>query len=314
MMSRRHFLAAGAAIGAAASLPRPLLAGAETSPKPDSALRLTILHTNDVHSHLEPMPSGEFEGMGGAPGRSQFIKAMRARNRNVLLLDAGDMFQGTPYFNLFTGEAELEVMNAMGYDAGTIGNHEFDAGVERLGEVIAKHARFPILNCNYGLDNTPLKGLTREYHVMEKEGLRIGLLGVGIALKGLVPDRWIGETEYRDPIANARRVAQVLRNDERCDFIIALSHISIDGAERGTQPGDRILIREVPEINLIIGGHNHFLLPAPEASWRGKEEGMGYVAQAGWGGTHIGILEFDVYSRGKRELSAARVAALQATA
>ena len=296
-MNRRHFLQSSAALGlACAAAPAGLLAAPA---KPASALRLTLLHTNDTHSRIDPMDTGEHEGLGGVAGRKTMVDAWRAREKHVLLLDAGDVLQGTPYFNLFKGEPEFKAMNELGYLASAIGNHEFDAGIERLAELVGGHARFPFLCCNYGLENTPLLGKVKEYMIQEVDGLRVGILGLGIKLEGLVFPGFYGEVQYRDPIADATRVAGVLKNDEKCDFIIALSHLNIQSRSEGTykdpQPGDRDLIRSVPEINAIIGGHNHWLLPEPERAYRGEKHPMGYVAQVGWAGTHLGVMQFDLF-------------------
>jgi len=300
-MRRREFLRTAAGIAGAVALGGP---GAALGGKPSSALRLTILHTNDVHSQIEPMDAGDFAGFGGASARSALIKKLRGQNDHVLLLDAGDMMQGTPYFNLFQGEVEMKVMNGMGYDAATIGNHDFDAGIERLADLTRNHAEFPILNCNYEFANTPMKGLARDYLIKEVDGARIGLLGVGIKTEGLVPANLVGETRYLDPVAEARRVAQRLRNDEKCDLIICLSHINLLEREKqlSKEPGDRDLIREVPELDLVLGGHNHYLLDRPEGHFRDKEKTMGYVAQTGWGGTHLGVIQVDLFGKGERDV------------
>ncbi|MDK2970491.1 MAG: 5-nucleotidase [Candidatus Sumerlaeota bacterium] len=297
-MKRRDFLRFGGATAAAL-----LLAGPEAFARPASALRLTLLHTNDVHSHLEPRDSGRFAGLGGAPARMALIEKVRAANPHVLLLDAGDIFQGTPYFNLYNGLPEIEAMNLQGYAAGTIGNHDFDAGIERLAELARDTARFPFLNANYDFAGTPMEGLSRESLVIERDGLRIGLFGLGIKLAGLVSSRLYGATQYRDPIADARRVARRLRHDDGCDFIVCLSHINIKKAGGADdEPGDRDLITAVPEIDVILGGHNHILLETPEAYER-PGASTGFVNQTGWAGTHIGVLQFDVYGRGKSELA-----------
>lgn len=304
-MRRRDFLkATGAAFGLAA-VGVPGLLGA----RPASALRLTLVHTNDVHSHLEPKAEGEFAGLGGAPARSSFIERLRGENDHVLLLDAGDTIQGTPYFNLFQGEPEMRAMSAQGYVASTIGNHEFDGGMEQLAHILTEHARFPFLNANYDFRNTPMQGITRESLLLEREGLRIGLLGLGIKLEGLVSSSLYGETRYLDPIAHGRRVAQRLRHDEGADFIICLSHISIGShtPRPGEEPGDRQVIDAVPEIDVILGGHNHLLLRRPLRHER--PTGAGYVNQVGWAGTHMGVLHFDVFGRGQTDLVEAHVAA-----
>lgn len=294
-MNRRQFLRAGAGLMASTALAGDLYAMVA---KPTSALRLLILHTNDTHSHLDPMEKGEFAGMGGVSARAMLLREIRGRSRreNILLFDAGDILQGTPYFNLFQGEPEIKAMNALRYDAATLGNHEFDAGIDRLAELVRDHARFPFLNCNYDLSDTPLQGHVRESMIIDRDGARVGVLGLGIKLEGLVFPGYYGNLRYRDPIADAQRVARQLKEDEKCDFVIALSHLNIESRlEHGREPGDRDIIREVPEINLVIGGHNHWLLREPEV--RHRKEGAGYVAQAGWAGTHLGFLRFDLYDQ-----------------
>jgi 5'-nucleotidase len=303
-MKRRRFL--GGSLASLAALQASALPA-----KPPSALRLTLLHTNDVHSHLEPKSGGEYAGLGGAAARSAVIRKVRSEHKNVLLLDSGDILQGTPYFNLFHGEPEMKVMSAQGYVASTVGNHDFDAGIERLAELAAKHMNFPFLCSNYDFSNTPMKELTRDWIIVQTEGLRIGLFGLGIKLDGLVPAKSYGETRYLNPLEQARRVASRLRNDERCDFIIGLSHVNLWGVgERQSvtgEPGDHDLIREVPEIDVILSGHNHILLGGAERIERAQAPG--YVNQVGWAGTHFGLLQFDVYGRGRRELASSGVLA-----
>jgi 5'-nucleotidase len=309
MMNRRSFLQ-GAAAAAVALHTLPLAA----KPKPASALRLTILHTNDTHSHIEPIEATEHAGLGGVVARAAMLQKLRAEHENLLLLDAGDFLQGTPYFNLFGGKVELQAMSQLGYDAGTIGNHEFDGGVGQLASMVQQHANFPILNCNYDFSDTPMKGVAREHLVIEKQGLRIGLLGLGIKLEGLVPMKHVGATRYLNPIENAQRVATHLREEEKCDYVIALSHLNLRSAaetEWTDMPGDRDLVREVPGIDLIIGGHNHWLLPHPESFFRSKERQMGYITQAGWAGTLLGMLQFDIFERDKKELAASRSLAVR---
>ena len=311
-MNRRHFLGLGA-LAAGSTL---IGATPGFAAKPAMATRLTILHTNDTHSNLDPMDRGEFMGMGGAEARAAFVRTMRQRHENVIVLDAGDILQGTPFFNLFQGEAEIAVMNAIGYDASAIGNHEFDAGIDRLAELVRDHAQFPFLCANYDFSATPMAGLARESMVIERSGLRVGMVGLGIRLESLVSPSQRGDTQYSSPLEAAERVAKHLREEEKCDFIIGLSHISIGGTSRSTggEPGDRDVIRAVGEIDLVIGGHNHLLLPEPERHFRGREATMGTVAQAGWGGTHMGVLQFDIFERGKVELARATMPSLEAMA
>jgi len=197
-MKRRTFvqrISAATGMVAAGALPLEAFNGM------DEISRITILHTNDMHSRIEPFPldGTKYEGKGGMARRASMIKAVRKEVDNVLLLDAGDIFQGTPYFNMFGGELEFKLMSKMGYDAATFGNHDFDGSIAGLVKQMP-HADFPFVISNYNFSNTPLSGKTKEYMIFEKGGIKVGLTGVGIKLKGLVPKDLIGETQYLDPI------------------------------------------------------------------------------------------------------------------
>lgn len=302
VINRRRFMQlTGAAAATAVFAPGEMLAQSA------SALDLVILHTNDVHSHLEAVKSGDFKGLGGAAIRHAMIEKIRAQNKHVLLFDSGDMFQGTAWFNLYQGEAEIKAMSAQGYTAGAVGNHDFDAGIERLAEVTKAHANFPLLCTNLAFKNTPMEGLTRESIVLDIDGLRVGVLGTSIMLDGLVSKRLYGDTQYSDPAAAASRVAKRLRNDEKCDFIICLSHSSLYGQRNpngNSEPGDRAISRDAPEIDIVLGGHNHILMSEPERIDRGSAP-LGFIQQTGWAGTHVGAMNFRIYERGKRELGLA---------
>ncbi len=306
-MKRRDFLrttlgTAGAAAMTGFGAPLALAeeaTGAEAGPaKSSSALRLTLIHTNDVHSHMEPMGMGRYAGLGGAPARAALIKKIRDASDHLLLLDAGDIIQGTAYFNLFQGEPEFRAMSMQNYDAAAIGNHDFDAGLDRMADLIDNFANFPMLCANYDFNDTPVKGKTRESIVKEIDGARVGIFGLGIKLQGLVSGRMFGATQYLDPTENARRVARQLRHDEKCDFIICLSHLNVHhrddpGSQMG-EAGDRDLITDVPEIDVILGGHNHFRLTE---RFDREGAGTGYVNQTGWAGTHLGVLQFDLFDK-----------------
>src|SRR5687768_6026271 len=164
-------------------------------------VKIVILHTNDVHSHLEPFPANDpkYPGLGGVERRSALIRDVRAKEKNVILLDAGDIFQGTPYFNMFGGEVEMKLMTAMGYDATAIGNHDFDGGLDNLAKQL-KHADFPMLVANYDFTGTPMEGKTIPYKIFEHEGIKTGVFGLGIEMAGLVDSRLYGKTVYLDPI------------------------------------------------------------------------------------------------------------------
>ena len=188
------------------------------APCTENVCKLTILHTNDVHSHLDPFPANhpKYAGMGGSEARAKLISALKADDPELLLLDAGDMFQGTPYYNYFKGVPELKIMNLLGYDAGTLGNHEFDNGTSGLASVIPT-AKFPILNCNYGLEGTELKGLIKPYQIFKRKGLRIGVFGLGINLQGLVDRKLSGNVVYYKAEVAAQEIASArLMTGDHC--------------------------------------------------------------------------------------------------
>ncbi len=287
-MNRRHFiqtLGSGMALVGTGAFPLQALAA-----EPE-ILQLTILHTNDVHSRIEPFPmdGSRYQGMGGAARRAAMIKRIREEQQHVLLLDAGDIFQGTPYFNVYGGELEMKLMTRMGYDAATLGNHDFDAGIEGL-EKQLPNASFPLINCNYDFSNTILNGKVKPYQIFKKEQIKIGVLGVGIELEGLVPQALYKETRYLDPLANANKYADILRRDEKCDFVICLSHLGYQ--YRDSKVSDIVLARNSRNIDLIIGGHTHTFLDAPtvETNLEGRQV---LINQVGWAGIMLGRL--DVY-------------------
>ncbi len=291
-MKRRHFIKrAGITTFLAGSGAFPDLLTAADLERPEIE-KLCILHTNDVHSHLEPFPmdGGRFEGMGGAARRLSLIKKIRATEKQVLLLDCGDVFQGTPYFNLYNGELDIKVMSEMQYDASTIGNHEFDAGMEGLAQQIDKGG-FPFLNCNYDFSDTPLLEKTLPYKIFEKGAIKIGVLGVGIELEGLVPGYLIGNTQYQDPIAQANKYAAILKHDHKCDYVICLSHLGFQ-YKRNDKVSDQILAERSTDLDLILGGHTHTFLPEPLAVKNAAGRSI-LINQVGFAGICLGRL--DVY-------------------
>ncbi len=261
----------------------------------DDAVKITILHTNDVHSRMDPFPagSGKLEGFGGVARRATLINRIRSSNKHVLLLDAGDLLQGTPYFNLFKGEVEFQAMNAMKYDVATIGNHDFDAGVEQLA-TNTKNANFQFVNVNYDFRNTPMNGLVIPYVIKQVEHIKIGIFGVGIALEGLVPKAWYGETRYLDPIYHASTTALRLRKEEKCDYVICISHLGYKG--RSLDINDVILAQSTANIDLIIGGHTHTFLDMPDAR-RNIQGQPVLINQVGWAGIRLGRLDVTISPR-----------------
>ena len=289
MLNRKEFIR-HSGMAAAALMTGPLIAQAANW---DDAERLTILHTNDTHSRLDPFPmdGSRNQGLGGVAARAAQIKQIREEEEHVLLLDAGDIFQGTPYFNLYKGEPEIKAMTAMGYDATTIGNHDFDAGMENLATQLRLHASFPMLVCNYGVSETPLEGVVQPWKVFKKGRLKIGVLGVGIEGKGLIPDNLFGKVVYLDPIIEANRVAALLKKEEDCDFVICLSHLGnkYTGEDKVS---DEVLAKESENIDLIIGGHTHTFLEKPLV-YSNKKGDQVIVNQVGFAGLILGRLDFE---------------------
>ncbi len=251
--------------------------------------RLTILHTNDTHSNIDPFPENhaKYPGMGGVVRRYELIRKIRSEEDHVLLLDAGDIFQGTPYFNRFGGSLEMRLMTELGYEAATMGNHDFDAGME--GFVKARQlADFPFLCSNYDFANTPIDGHVQDTLILKKGKIRVGIFGVGVALKGLVPDDKFGETRYLDPIEIANDKAAQLKK-EGCDLIICLSHLGYE--YESDKVSDRVLAAKTRNIHLIIGGHTHTFLPEPVVH-QNLDGNPVLVNQVGWAGVHVGRIDF----------------------
>ena len=226
--------------------------------------KITILHTNDVHSHIEPFSKdhSEFPNRGGFERRSTILNSIRSKNPNTLLLDAGDIFQGTPYFNFYNGELEFKLMSLLEYDAVTIGNHDFDNGITGLNEQMP-NASFDFLISNYDFKNTVLDGKTSDYKIYTKSGIKIGVFGLGIELEGLVTKELYRETKYLDPIDIAQDVAKKLKNEEKCDLIICLSHLGYKYDNLPNRVCDYNLAKKTKDIDLIIGGHTHTFMNEP---------------------------------------------------
>jgi 5'-nucleotidase len=289
MLNRKKFIK-NAALSAGAMMVGPsMLRAAEYF----SPLKLTILHTNDTHSRLEPFPmdGGRNQGLGGIAGRATLINKIREEEENVLLLDAGDIFQGTPYFNLYKGEPEIKAMSAMKYDATTIGNHDFDAGMENLATQLIRHANFPMLIANYDFTSTPMEHKTQPYKVFKKGKIRIGVFGIGIEAKGLIPDNLFGATKYSDPIQKANEIAAILKRKEDCDMIICLSHLGNKYKEKNSI-SDEVMAKDSENIDLIIGGHTHTFLDKPIVYTNKKGDEV-IVNQVGYAGIILGRLDFE---------------------
>lgn len=284
-MERRLFLQQTGVV-AGAAIVAPSLISAKKKPN-----KLVILHTNDTHSNIDPFPVNhpKFPNMGGVSRRASLIRSIRDQEENVLLLDAGDIFQGTPYFNKFKGVLEMKTMAAMNYDIVTLGNHDFDIGMEAYKSALS-HASFQVVNANYELSSTPLKEVVKPYTIIRKAGFKIGVFGVGVDLQGLVPnENWKGLT-YQDPIAAAQKQADALRK-EGCDVVICLSHLGYE--YKTNQVSDKILAASTHGINVIIGGHTHTFLEDMQ-EFKNKEGKAVFVNQVGYGGLKLGRIDIEL--------------------
>lgn len=287
-MKRRQFITrtlSGAAWITAAGISSEVLASTT------STRRLTLLHTNDVHSHIDPFPADHSRNpnMGGAARRATLIESIRKENPNTLLLDAGDIFQGTPYFNFYGGELEFKLMSMMQYDAATLGNHDFDGGLQGLLAQLP-HASFDILTANYDFSNTVLEGRFKPWKIFSKDGLRIGVFGLGIELAGLVGKKYYEETRYQDPVGVAQDVSNTLRMEEGCDLVVCLSHLGYE-YKNENKVSDLILARETDHIDVIIGGHTHTFLKEPTMITNRSGRNV-IVNQVGCYGLYLGRIDF----------------------
>ncbi|WP_088341347.1 bifunctional metallophosphatase/5'-nucleotidase [Robiginitalea sediminis] len=292
-MKRRSFIKTGMAGGLAAGFGGMSLSGCLGT----SEQVLTVLHTNDVHSHIDPFPHSHaaYPGMGGAARRASLIRSVREANPNTLLLDAGDIFQGTPYFNFYGGELEFRLMSRMGYDAATLGNHDFDNGLEGLLAQLP-YAEFPFLSANYDFTNTIMDGQVEPYRVFNRGGLRIGVFGLGIRLEGLVDPALYKETKYLNPYEQALDAARRLREEEAADLVICLSHLGYRYRD-ADRPSDVNLALQTEGIDLIIGGHTHTFMEKAEVY--NNRKGMPVVVnQVGCYGINLGRVDF-TFSKGK---------------
>ena len=254
--------------------------------------KITILHTNDVHSHIDPFgpDDGRNANKGGVARRATLVETIRQDNPNTLLLDAGDIFQGTPYFNYYGGELEFKLMSMLKYDVATIGNHDFDNGIDGLYAQLP-HADFEFVSANYDFSNTIMDTHVKPYKIIVKDNIKIGIFGVGIKLEGLVDKNMYKETIYRDPIEVAQDMSRVLKEEEKCDLVICLSHIGYNYKNAPDKPSDLNLARATKDIDLIIGGHTHTFLPKPTIEKNSVGKNV-LVNQVGCYGLYLGKIDF----------------------
>ena len=254
--------------------------------------KITILHTNDVHSHIDPFPENDpiNPNSGGVVARSNLINFIKKGNPNTLVLDAGDVFQGTPYFNFFEGEVELKLMSKMGYNASTLGNHEFDNGIEKLAKSL-KHANFYFLNSNYTFKNTALENKISKYKIFNVDGIKIGVFGLGIELNGLVEKKLYTGINYLDPVEISIDITNELKFNHNCDLIICLSHLGFSYSKDKNIMCDLVLAKKTRNIDLIIGGHTHTFLEKP-VQIKNLDDKNVLINQVGCFGINLGKIDF----------------------
>jgi len=295
MINRRTFLTTSATFGATlAAFPRDVFSVADTV--------ITILHTNDTHSQIDPLPANDqYAGKGGVARRATLVKQIRKENPNTLLIDAGDVLQGTPYFNFYKGEVEYKAMSAIGYDVGTLGNHEFDSGVEALAAAL-KFANYEVVSANYDVKGTALESKVKRYVVKTVGGIRIGLFGLGVSPVALItPENFKGVT-FIDPIVAAREVVKKLRDEEHCTLVVCMSHL---GYFADGQRGDLLVASQIDGIDFIASGHTHTFMkePVTQAQPCGAKT---LIFQVGKSGIYVGRVDF-TFRNGKLASAAARL-------
>lgn len=287
-MNRRKFLQKTSASSAFIGLGGlPLSSCSNTFEK-----HITVLHTNDVHSHIDAFPKdhSKFPNLGGLARRAALVESIRKENKNTLLFDAGDIFQGTPYFNFYGGELEFKLMSMLKYDAATIGNHDFDNGLNGLYAQLP-HAKFDLLSANYDFSNTIMNEQTKPYTIYTIDGIKIGVYGIGIGLEGLVSKKLYKETVYLDPYEIAIETERKLKEEEQCNLIVCLSHLGYAYEAHDNRPDDLRLAAKTSYTDLIIGGHTHTFLDKPDIVRNTKDKEV-LVNQVGCFGINLGRIDF----------------------
>lgn len=247
---------------------------------------ITILHTNDTHSQVEPLEAGKRDAFcGGYAQRMGVIAQEREKNPNLILLDAGDFSQGTPYFNFYHGRIEVDALNRMGYDAVTLGNHEFDYGVDTLAAVL-KDASFSVVCANYDVQGTALEGIVKPYIILRRSGIKIGVFGLGVNPDGLISQKNFAPIQYLDPISVAQDMATTLKRKHHCELVICLSHQGTDINTSQQEVSDMLLAQATRDIDIIVGGHTHKVVTNFQVA--NLDGDSVFLAQMGKSGARIG--------------------------
>lgn len=268
-----------------------LLAAISLSGFAANKVKLVILHTNDTHSQVEPTALSDLRtlNLGGYARRMGMIEKIRAEEEHVLLFDSGDFMQGTPYFNFFNGRIEIDAMNKMQYDAGTLGNHEFDNGMDTLATIL-RAAKFPVVCSNYVFDNTPLKGMCEPYLIVRKGGLKIGILGLGVDPESLIIENNYKGMVCEDAFAKANELSKFLKEKKKCDLVICLSHL---GAHKDKiSVNDYEIARRSSHIDIILGGHSHSMIENEYVSNAAGRKVC--LAQMGKSGFYLGRIDVEL--------------------
>jgi 5'-nucleotidase len=292
-IDRRRFLQASIVGGAALTLPQSALQWFSTpvlGAAPGETL-ITILHTNDTHSQIDPLADNDkqYPGKGGVARRATLVKRVRKENPNTLLIDAGDVFQGTPYFNFYRGEVEYKAMSLIGYDVVTLGNHDFDNGVDALAAAM-KFANFDFVSSNYDMRGTSLEKLVKPYVVRELAGVRVGLFGLGISPNNLITPENFKGVKYLDPVRMARGVVKLLREQERCQLVVGMTHLGYYPNPKEGEIGDSQLVAQVDGIDFIASGHTHTFMSKPVIA-KQPSGGNTIIFQVGKSGIYVGRVD-----------------------
>jgi 5'-nucleotidase len=304
MISRRGFLKASMTGGAVFMSPSSALNLLATpvwppisAPLLEVAARetlITFLHTNDTHSQIDPLPAndGQYPDMGGVARRATLVKRIRKENPNTLMIDAGDVFQGTPYFNFYKGEVEYKSMSLIGYDVVTLGNHDFDNGVDALAAAM-KFANFEFVSCNYDVRGTPLESRVKPYVVRVIGGVRVGLFGMGVSPDNLITPENFKGVKYNDPVKSSREVVKILRERERCAVVVGMSHLGYYANPRQGGVGDSQVAAQVDGIDFIASGHTHTFMKQPVIT-KTPSGGDTIIFQVGRSGIFVGRVDMKV--------------------
>ncbi len=259
---------------------------------------LLILHTNDVHSRIEPLPVNaehpERSDKAGFVRRATLVRDMRAKYPDLLLFDCGDFSQGTPYYNMFQGEVEVNLMSEMGYDAGTIGNHEFDYGLDNMKRIFSL-ANYPIVCANYDFTGTVLEEIVKPYVILKRNGLKIGVFGLSPRMEGLVTGANYRGVMYKDPVESANRVAELLKLKEHCDIIICLSHMGWKAGVNNPEC-DEYIIARTRYIDVVLGGHSHSFFKEP-IFYRNLDGEEVALQQMGKNAQYVGTMKLTLHRK-----------------